>query len=187
QEFAASAPFLFFFDILELKSAVTEGRREFMQQFPSVAALGPGGALADPSEEETFLRCKLDFTEVGLHREAYQLHRDLLAVRRQDRVISKQGSEGIDGAVLGRDSFVIRYFSRNWDDRLLVVNLGVESSLDPAPEPLLAPPQSRRWQVRWSSESPQYGGAGILSPVDGLGRWRLQAEALVLLEAAREG
>ncbi|MBI2858436.1 MAG: malto-oligosyltrehalose trehalohydrolase, partial [Chloroflexi bacterium] len=69
QEFAASAPFLFFFDILELKTAVTEGRKEFMQQFPSVAALGPGAALADPSEEKTFLRCKLDFTEVGLHRE----------------------------------------------------------------------------------------------------------------------
>ena len=28
------------------------------------------------------------------------------------------------------------------------------------PEPLLAPPEDRAWQILWSSEQPTYGGGG---------------------------
>jgi maltooligosyltrehalose trehalohydrolase len=44
------------------------------------------------------------------------------------------------------------------------VNLGRTLHLDPAPEPLLAPPAGTRWVVRWSSEDPRYGGIGAPPP-----------------------
>ena len=43
---------------------------------------------------------------------------------------------------------------------LLIVNLGADLTLAPMPEPLLAPPEDRAWQILWSSESPSYGGGG---------------------------
>ncbi len=51
------------------------------------------------------------------------------------------------------------------DDRLLLVNLGIDLHLDPAPEPLLAPPADSGWIILWSSEDPQYGGTGT-APLD---------------------
>lgn len=66
----------------------------------------------------------------------------------------------LDGAVLGPHVFVLRLFGQDDGDRLLLVNLGPDWPLEPAPEPLLAPPESARWTLRWSSE-PRYGGSGI--------------------------
>ena len=47
-------------------------------------------------------------------------------------------------------------------------------------EPLLAPPIGRRWETRWTSELPLYGGYGPV-PVEADGVWRLPAEAAVAL------
>ena len=64
-----------------------------------------------------------------------------------------QRPRGVDGAVLGPEAFVLRFFgeqSTEGDggaDRLLLVNLGVDLDLDPAPEPLLAPPAGALWRV----------------------------------------
>jgi maltooligosyltrehalose trehalohydrolase len=61
-------------------------------------------------------------------------------------IISRQGEDGIDGAVLSPNVFVLRFFSPGFDnDRLLLVNLGRDLEFNPAPEPLLAPPASRVW------------------------------------------
>jgi maltooligosyltrehalose trehalohydrolase len=70
----------------------------------------------------------------------------------------------VDGAVLGDEAFALRFFGDGdeSEDRLLVVNLGRDLKLDRAPEPLLAPPEDRRWTLAWSSEDPRYGGAGAL-------------------------
>jgi maltooligosyltrehalose trehalohydrolase len=46
------------------------------------------------------------------------------------------------------------------DDRLLLVNLGQDLTLEPGPEPLLAPLEDRAWRILWSSEAPDYGGGG---------------------------
>ena len=70
--------------------------------------------------------------------------------------------------------------SRCQDDRLLVVNLGRDLPLTPAPEPLLAPPAGRRWQLQWSSEDPRYGGSGT-PPLEGEGPWSLPGRAAVVL------
>ena len=70
------------------------------------------------------------------------MHRDLLRLRREDAVFGG-AAVGVDGAVLGDEAFVLRFFGEENDDRLLLVNLGLDLNLNPAPEPLLAPPKGR--------------------------------------------
>jgi maltooligosyltrehalose trehalohydrolase len=126
---------------------------------------------------------------------ALTLHRDLLRLRREDPVFRLQAAAGIDGAVLGPAALVLRWFAPPPEesggaggnaigDRLLLINLGAHLELDPAPEPLLAPPAGERWQVLWSSEDPRYGGAGAPPPEDAAGGWRLPGQAAVALAPA---
>ena len=75
---------------------------------------------------------------------------------------------------------MLRYFDRTGTDRLLIVNLGGDLVLDPAPEPLLAPVGPQGWRLLWSSEAPRYGGAGIV-PLDPEGIWRLPGQAAIVL------
>ena len=115
--------------------------------------------LADPVAPETFERCKLDLAERERNRPIYDMHRDLIRLRRTDPALGAR-ARGVDGAVLGAEAFVLRFFGADGDDRLLLVNLGPDLDLNPAPEPLLAPPDGAVWAVLWSSEDPRYGGAG---------------------------
>jgi maltooligosyltrehalose trehalohydrolase len=101
-------------------------------------------------------------------------------LRREDPVLREQGASGLDGAVLSADAFVLRFFGPRGDDRLLLVNFGRDLHLDPAPEPLLAPPEGNRWSVSWSSEDSAYGGCGSVHP-EGEDNWRLPGEAALLV------
>jgi maltooligosyltrehalose trehalohydrolase len=181
QEFAASNPFLYFADHKpDLAPLVRRGRAEFLSQFPSIADPDMQSRLPDPSDLQTFERSKLDLSERQRHTEVYTLHRDLLRLRHQDAVFHSQRPSGVDGAVLGPDAFVLRFFAEDNHDRLLLVNLGRDLHFDPAPEPLLAPPEHMVWEVLWSSEDPAYGGAGI-PPLETEDNWRIPGEAAVVL------
>jgi maltooligosyltrehalose trehalohydrolase len=185
QEFAASAPFVYFADQrAELAELVRKGRTEFLAQFPSIATPEVSACVPDPGDPATFTRCQLDLDERVRHAGSYALHRDLLALRREDPVFRAQGAHGIDGAVLGPEAFALRFFGADvgGDDRLLVVNLGGDLPLAILPEPLLAPPEDARWQVAWSSEDPRYGGCGA-PPFDADGPWRLPAQAALVLRS----
>ena len=81
------------------------------------------------------------------------------------------------------EAFVLRFFGEDGQDRLLLVNFGVDLHLDPAPEPLLAPPEGLRWKVLWSSEDPRYGGGGTFPP-DTEDNWRIPGNAAVALSPA---
>jgi maltooligosyltrehalose trehalohydrolase len=182
QEFAASSPFLYFADHEPaLAALVTKGRGDFLAQFPSIARPEVRARLATPSDPATFERSKLDLTERARHAAAYALHRDLLALRRDDPVFRAQRPRGLDGAVLGPEAFVLRYFDPEHGDRLLIVNLGRDLDLRPAPEPLLAPPEGARWAVRWSSEDPTYDGDGAPHPESAEGDWYVPGHAAVVL------
>ena len=179
EEFASSSPFLFFADHRpELAKAVRKGRAEFLTQFRTLATPEMQRLVPDPADRATFERCKLDLNEREAHSEAYALHCDLLRLRREDSVFQKQGS--FDGAVLGSEAFLLRFFDAENGDRLLLVNLGLDLHLCIAPEPLLAPPERKSWDILWSSESPKYGGAGTaaLETEDG---WRIPGHAAVVL------
>jgi maltooligosyltrehalose trehalohydrolase len=202
EEFASSAPFLFFADHApDLAARVLSGRRDFTAQFANLAPSEVADTLALPHEATSFERCKLDHAERehGAHRLAWQLHRDLLALRREDACLRRaQLQRHVDGALLAPDAFVLRFFGEcpgGDDDRLLVVNLGRSLHLDPAPEPLLAPPACGPWRVAWSSQDPRYGGLGTVPPdaaeadrqVPGrplprpFDNWRVQGETTLLL------
>ena len=161
QEFNASARFFFFADLPPwLVDPVRKGRREFMTQWRSAATPAMAQRLADPVSRQSFEACIVDHSEREHHVEAYKLHCDLIALKRNDPVLSAIPTCLVDGAVLSAGAFVLRYFGPGGDDRLLVVNIGADAHLDPAPEPLLAPPEETSWRMIFSTEAPDYGGAG---------------------------
>lgn len=181
QEFAASAPFIYFADHHpELARMVKKGREEFLSQFPTLQTDEGHAELPDPASPQSFMQCKLDWSERDSHREAVDLHRDVIALRRNDPVFSSAQPHALDGSVLSHSTFVLRWFGAA-GDRLLVVNLGRRLHVDPWAEPLIAPPFGHSWAMHWSSEHPRYGGAGtppIDSQKDG---WWLPAECAVVL------
>jgi len=188
QEFASSSPFLYFADHRgELGDKVRQGRAAFLTQFPSIATPEMMATLPDPSDPGTFERCKVDFAERGRHESIYAMHRDLIRLRRRDPVFRAHRPRGVDGAVLGPEAFVLRFFATpspekdGGADRLLLVNLGVDLALDPAPEPLLAPPADTLWRILWSSDDVAYGGPGI-APIETRYNWRIPGHAAVVLE-----
>ena len=185
QEFAATSPFFYFADHKdEIAYLVARGRSHFLGQFRSLATPEMQARLPDPGDPVTFTHSKLNLNDRYLHKEEYALHRDLLNLRRNDPVFqASQQSNRIDGAVLGHDALVIRFFAENPDDdRLLLVNLSRDLNLVPSPEPLLAAPKGRVWDAVWASEDPRYGGLGM-PPWPTRGNWYLQGESAVVLNS----
>jgi maltooligosyltrehalose trehalohydrolase len=147
------------------------------------------------------VRSKIDLNErhEGFHRQMFDLHKDLLRLRREEPAFRRVQRRGdIDGAVLGPDAFVLRFFARPGEtsgtetvsagDRLLIVNFGVDGDLNPAPEPLLAPPVGHRWSILWTSEDPRYGGSGTAALDTEMEGWHIPGRTAVVLAArpARE-
>ena len=180
QEFQSSAPFLYFADHpAELARAVSKGRREFLAQFPSLATPEMAACFSGPADEKTFIRCKIDWSEIEKNQQALQMIKDLLKLRREDEAFAAQIGK-IDGAVLGVNAFLLRYFMERDEDRLVIVNLGIDLELARAPEPLLAPPENKMWRLLWSTEDPAYGGSGTPTPETENG-WRFPAESALVL------
>ena len=183
QEFGASSPFLFFAEIgdVSVRDAIRKGRAEWLAPFLSLTEDQAWRGLPAPDDPEVFASCKLNFSDRRNNRELYDLHIDLLELRREDSRLRQQSAGGIDGTVLGPASFVLRYFSANNDDRLLLVNFGESHILHPASEPLVAPPEGCRWERLWTSESPRYGAtdSGAVTTSE---RWALPAESAVVLK-----
>ena len=180
QERGSRRPFLYFADHKpELAQAVNEGRRGFMKQFRSIET----DRLAAPDDPATFERCKL---EDEADPAVVALHRDLIALRRGDPTFASQRSDILHGAVLADEAFLLRFIPENAaDERLLLVNLGPDLDLEAAPEPLLAPPPGMQWELLWSSEAPEYGGAGTAAIDTKAQSWRIPGHAAVLMRGRR--
>src|SRR5438477_1091766 len=182
QEFGATTSFCFFSDVGDdkLKEAVRKGRFEFLAQFPSSAGEEIQARIGVPHDPRTFARSKLDWSERERNGSLCYLHRDLLRLRREDSRLSRQIVGGVDGSVLGAESFLLRFSSDQNDDRLLIVNFGRRQRLVPAPEPLLAPPSGFEWELLWSSESARYDGPGTVDLATEE-EWILPAEVAFVL------
>lgn len=193
QEFGSSHPFLFFADHTSeiLVKNVFEGRKKSMEQFRSFASAYTSSSahkvLPDVCSNATFKKSKLDLSERVKHEEIYQFHHDLLRIRREDIVLSTQDRFAVDGAVLDMFSFVIRFFGKDGDDRLLLVNLGKDMEFHPIPEPLLAPSKKGGWKMMWSSDDPVYGGPGVLQPFRDRGCFIPAHSAILLKSVESEG
>jgi maltooligosyltrehalose trehalohydrolase len=186
QEFGASSPFTFFADVgdASVRDAIRRGRAEWLAPFLSLTEEEACRRLPAPDDPQVFARCKLDFFDREKNYQLYQLHIDLLKLRREDSRFRQQFSGGIDGAVLGPASFVLRYFAEENNDRLVLVNFGETHVLKPAPEPLLAPPSGHKWETLWTSEASRYGGTDSAPAAPE--QWILPAESAVALRPVPE-
>ncbi|BBO36473.1 malto-oligosyltrehalose trehalohydrolase [Lacipirellula parvula] len=182
QEFGATTPFSYFADHdVDLKQIVRDGRWGYIRNFPRTAKWGDHGELADPSSRETFEQSKLDWDECRRHEGMLRLHRDLLQLRREDPIFSQQDWKMLDGAIVGPEAFILRWFAPDENDRLLCVNLGRDMDWRPVPEPLAAPPRGQDWRLLWSSEQFDYAGAGT---ADFNARdWIISGHTAIVLEA----
>jgi maltooligosyltrehalose trehalohydrolase len=179
QEYGAETPFYYFAGHAgDLGRAVTDGRKQFMMQFANQDTSDMKGCFQDPEDRNTYLRSRLDPSEQGRHPEILRLHTDLLALRRNDAALREFAH--LDGAVLADSCFILRYLTPTHQDRLIVVNLGPGLDIPHLPEPLTAPPLGHIWQMRWSSESPAYGGCGSSAP-GRFGPWQVTGECTQFL------
>jgi maltooligosyltrehalose trehalohydrolase len=185
QESGSNWPFMYFADHEgELADAVRRGRAEFMSQFRGAATRDLYAELPIP-DARTYERCRA-VAGAATSSSLLALHRDLLALRRSDLVLKAAAEIPFDGAVLSPSVLALRWFldaddaTRLAMDRLLIVNLGIEQKVDPAPEPMLAPPEGQRWQTLWSSDDPLYGGPGS-PPVDTDDGWNVPGHVAVVL------
>jgi malto-oligosyltrehalose trehalohydrolase len=86
QEYAASTPFQFFCHFgPELGAAVARGRRAEFANFAGFASDAELARIPDPNAEATFLRSRLDWSELDApeHASWRDFHRELLALRQR--------------------------------------------------------------------------------------------------------
>jgi maltooligosyltrehalose trehalohydrolase len=183
QEFGATTPFLFFADHEpRLAELVRQGRAEHLAQFESAADPAMQALLPDPGSPRTFARSRLDPAERGRHREAVALHRDLLVLRRTDPVFAAQ--QPPRGRALAPAALALRFARGDGLDRLLLLNLGPDLTLDPDPATPLELADGSEWRLIWSSEDPRYGGSGTPAAARA-GRLMPAESALVLAATGR--
>lgn len=162
QEFGADNPFLYFLGLEgEEAAGVAKGRRDGLSHFPSVTDPVMQDRLPLPHADTTFAASTLDWDQARSGAPLLGLHRDLLALRRAETVFTASGRRRVDGAVIGPAALLIRFFAdAPADERLLLLNLGRDLPFGVIAEPLFAPPAGRKWALAWSSEHPDYDGAG---------------------------
>src|SRR3989442_15885015 len=102
KEFGASTPFIFFTDVGDgqMRESIRKGRFAFLAQFPSLATKEVQERLPVPSDPTSFVSCKLDFSERQKNQELYDLHVDLLRLRREDSRFLEQKPNRADGTAL---------------------------------------------------------------------------------------
>lgn len=181
QEFNSSKPFYYFADHSpEVSVLVRKGRKKDLSQFPRLATSEVRKSLVDPENPLTFIGSKLDCKDREDNKETIALYKDLIKLRKTDPVFAKMQNIKIDGAVLGTDSFLIRYFGKEDGDRLLLINFGPDHYFNPCPEPLLVPGLNQEFEVLWSSESLIYGGEG--TPPINVPYWKILGHSTIVLK-----
>jgi maltooligosyltrehalose trehalohydrolase len=124
QEFAASAPFLYFTDHNpELGRLVTEGRRKEFAGFSAFADPARREQIPDPQAESTFRRSVLDWAERERHTDVLNLYQTLLALRRDDSALRHQDRQRTRAYALTPDALAIRRWHGD-SERLLLANFG---------------------------------------------------------------
>lgn len=184
QEFGSTLPFNYFLGLEgEEARAVADGRRDNLSQFASVADPQMQKRLSEPSARATFEQSKLDWREASLNEGLVRLHKDLLARRTQDSTFRQNVARHVDGAVIGESAFLLRYITPDAaGHRILLVNFGRDIQMAVTAEPLLAPPQDMGWELSWSSEHPDYDGAGRVA-FNPRKAWLLPSDCALLLSA----
>ncbi|MFA6916908.1 MAG: malto-oligosyltrehalose trehalohydrolase [Parachlamydiales bacterium] len=180
QEFNSSQPFYYFADHApDISPLVKTGRKNDLAQFPRLGTSEIRKVLPDPGNPLTFTKSKLNHNEKDNDPKILNLYKDLIQLRKKDPIFSIMQNLSIDGAVLGTDAFLIRYFGEEKGDRVLIINFGADLYLNPSPEPLLVPGLEQEFEVLWSSESLCYGGEG--TPPINIPYWKILGHSAIVL------
>ncbi|HEU5040378.1 MAG TPA: malto-oligosyltrehalose trehalohydrolase [Gemmatimonadales bacterium] len=170
QEWAASSPFQYFTDHPEeLGRQVTDGRRTEFRQFSAFTDPAARERIPDPQAEETFLRSRLRWDEIGRmpHAGMLALYRELLALRRGEPALRGRGRERFAAAALGDRGLALRRAAADGSAVLVVVALGEGVELDLRDRAETQPPRGRTWSLVLGTEEERFGGAGVAAPCDG--------------------
>jgi maltooligosyltrehalose trehalohydrolase len=159
QEWATSAPFLYFTDhVPELGRLVEEGRRrEFEWVFRNAEQRGI--TIPSPQAPETFESSKLRWNEITCepHPGCLALYRELLALRRTHRAFRPMARDGTRAASLSGDILALR-LSDDEAEWLILCDLhgGHHASL--RTEKFCQLRDGRRWRAVLNSNEARFGG-----------------------------
>ena len=159
QEWASSAPFLYFTDHHdELGKGVTEGRRKEFAEFSDFRDPAKRALIPDPQSLASFTGSKLNWTELERqpHLQIFQLYRDFLRFRQTNLKDRTRGHWKVEQ--VSRRAIAIRYRHENAGDVLIVVQLVANDSILKLESELLRPATDRHWELVLSSNEPTYGG-----------------------------
>lgn len=162
QEWAASAPFLFFTDHTEeLGKLVTEGRREEFKDFEAFRNPETRARIPDPQSMETFQSSKLDWGELDKQSklQTLELYRACLALRNSEPAFRPTSRDAWEVKEVGDGIGALRLKggSADW---LVLFDLtgGHEASLKD--EPICSPSSRGTWTVVLSTNEQRFGGNG---------------------------
>jgi maltooligosyltrehalose trehalohydrolase len=176
QEFAASAPFLYFTDHHpELGRLVSAGRREEFKQFAAFADPARRAAISDPQDPLTFERSRLDLSDRQRNAAVLETYQALLRLRRDDPVLSAAERTTI-GAAVADDHLLAVHFWRDQAHRLLLLNFGDVEALLPLEALPSAPPPSSSWRLLFTIDD-----QSSRAPTDLATGWRVPARRGYLL------
>jgi malto-oligosyltrehalose trehalohydrolase len=164
EEFAAASPFQYFCDFTgDLARAVTDGRRSEFGRFERFRDPQVRNRIPDPNDVATFLRSRLDWSEVDrpVHARWLGLYRELVAIRRERLVPLLPGIAAGEYDVAAGGTLRVRWPVDVGGSLYLLARLAD----DAAPLPSLAPGVSLyashpaddhlpAWSVRVSLELP---------------------------------
>lgn len=140
EEWAASAPFLFFTDFEgDLADAVREGRRKEFAHFPAFADEATRARIPDPNDRATFQASIPDLGEGKKepHASVLALYRRLLALRHAEVIPRLPGTRALGAAVVGPAAVVARWRMGDGAVLTLAANFGEAPAAAQAAGPVL--------------------------------------------------
>ncbi len=127
EEWAATAPFLFFTDHnAELAPLVTAGRRREFAKFAAFQDPARRETIPDPNDPATFQASIPDPAEAAAphHAETLALHRSLLALRHRHIVPRLPGAQALGARAVGDDAVLARWRLGDGATLTIATNLG---------------------------------------------------------------
>ena len=162
QEWATSAPFLFFTDHhKELGKLVTEGRREEFRDFEAFSNPVTRQSIPDPQAAATFERSKLYWDELARqpHSAVLELYRTFLGLRRSYKAFRPRSRSEwqLEELTSGVGVMRLKDVDGDW---LVVFDLVGEGDGKFDMKGILHLEENRRWNVVVSSNESRFGGNG---------------------------
>ena len=182
EEYGETAPFPYFVSHsdLDLVEAVRRGRRD------EFAAFGWEDEPADPQDERTFLRAKLNHSlrRNGFHNVLLKFHRELLQLRRGIPALANLNKDDMDVLNYEREKILVIRRWRGSDEAVMVFHFGE------SPVTVNIPFPEGRWEKKMDSADERWHGPGghvpgeIISKVEA--EVSLSPYAFVLVVRKRE-